>query len=150
MCTGCDEVKLKIFLAWLRINICACKENIWRKDNVHREHANADQEPGEEIFNFAGPDLNATSTAVTKIRRLQKQMDTITKAYFHWWKSSMCTRSSEAKLRVSFPGSGSPYSPVKYSWVKNSVHTEQWNFFSFRHLSFEINEISTNMARGGS
>jgi hypothetical protein len=47
--TGPGEVKLDDFLARLRIPI---KKNIRTIDITHTEHTNADQEPGEETFNF--------------------------------------------------------------------------------------------------
>jgi hypothetical protein len=51
----------KNFLARLRIPICAYKENIRTEDNVHTEHTNEDQGPGEEIFNFAWPAIMLSS-----------------------------------------------------------------------------------------
>jgi hypothetical protein len=55
------EVKLDDFLAWLRIPIRACKENIRMVDIVHTEHTNADPGPGEEIFNFTRPAIKRSS-----------------------------------------------------------------------------------------
>jgi hypothetical protein len=59
--TGPSEVKLNDFLARLRIPIRAFKENIRMVDSVHTEHTNADQGPGEEIFNFTWPAIKQSS-----------------------------------------------------------------------------------------